>query len=219
MIEKKKTKHLPWKITKTIEFLKNSLLNSEISIVSTDTILGFLGNINLESYNKIHSLKERRVKDQPFLVLIGSKEKLKNFIDITTLTPNLSKMIDQCWPGPVTLIFKAKNDLPSFAKSKKNTIALRYPDHEGLLSLLKSFDGLFSTSANKTVEKAPENIDEINSDLIEKTDLLVYDEEMEKRTLPSTIIDCTNPQRLTVIRESLFPVKKLEEYYGEKFEK
>ena len=66
MIEKKKTKHLPWKITKTIEFLKNSLLNSEISIVSTDTILGFLGNINLESYNKIHSLKERRVKDQPF---------------------------------------------------------------------------------------------------------------------------------------------------------
>ena len=128
-------------------------------------------------------------------------------------------MIDQCWPGPVTLIFKAKNDLPSFAKSKKNTIALRYPDHEGLLSLLKSFDGLFSTSANKTVEKAPENIDEINSDLIEKTDLLVYDEEMEKRTLPSTIIDCTNPQRLTVIRESLFPVKKLEEYYGEKFEK
>src|SRR3989304_8985099 len=95
--------------------LSTSIYNDEISIASTDTVYGFLANITEQSFKKLIELKGDRL-DKPFIILINSQEKLKHFIDVKKLTTATKNIIDNCWPGPLTIIFRAKKNLSTFLK-------------------------------------------------------------------------------------------------------
>jgi L-threonylcarbamoyladenylate synthase len=219
MLAKNNEKNLFWDDTKSSKKLEKSLKNNQISIVETDTICGFLANITKESFEQLHSLKKDRQKNKPFLVLINSQKKLKNFININSLTPQLKKLIANCWPGPLTIIFEAKNDLDTFLKSQKNTIALRCPSHKDLQTILKEFDGLFSTSANKAGKPAPKDLVDVDKDILEQVTYLLHDQKKEpKSQKPSTIIDCSE-KKVKIIRHGTYKIEQLEKYYGSKFEK
>ncbi len=205
--------------SQTIELLKNSLNNNKVSITSTDTLFGLLGNITLAAFNKLNTIKLQR-ENKPYLILIKSKDKLHEFVDSEALkNPNLIQLIDKCWPGPLTIIFKAKTGLPSFLTSDTGTIALRCPKHNNLQKLLEHFDGLFSTSANQSNKPTPTKIENISPEILKKIDYLVVDRESYlEQTLPSTLIDVSNKE-IKIVRPGAFPVNKLEEFYGKKFKK
>ncbi|MCK4265600.1 threonylcarbamoyl-AMP synthase [Candidatus Babeliales bacterium] len=206
---------LNWNNKKDLQQLEVSLKNDNVSIVSTDTVYGFLANITEKSFKKIEQLKNKK-RQSPFIVLISSKQKLEYFVDLKTISPNLNKLIETCWPGPLTIIFKAKKILPSFLVSRDNTIALRAPKHNGLIYLLKNFDGLFSTSANRAVMPAPTTFEEIEKDLLQKVDLFVDTPEEKKEKLPSTIIDCSKLSKIKIVRTGAYSKKELEKIYGSK---
>jgi L-threonylcarbamoyladenylate synthase len=211
MISKKK---LFWDNPDTIRNVKNSLKNDEICITSTDTILGLLGNLTEKSFNAINEIKGKR-NHKPYLILISDKTKLSNFINTNTLNEKILKIINTCWPGPLTIIFKAKKNLTKFLISKENTIALRCPKHMGLQRLLTYFDGLFSTSANTTNTPPPIQPENIDPQILKKISYLVIDSKKDlKQTLPSTIIDISDDKEVKVIREGTYSIKEIEEYYG-----
>ncbi len=221
MLEKNNDKQIFWENPSELKKLIKSLKNNEISIVSTDTIYGFLGNLTKYSFNKLNSLKEDR-KQKPYLILIEAEEKLEEFVNIKNLSPAILKIIKKCWPGAITLIFKAKESLPShLITAKEETVALRCPDHAPLRKILKSFNGLLSTSANKAGKEIPKNLQEINPSLLKKVKFFVDYKKPQKETcnIPSTILDCSNPNKIKVVRSGIYPIKKLEELYGSKFEK
>ena len=221
-------KHLCWTEPSTIEKLKNSLKCDQISITSTDTILGFLANLSEKSFSALNNIKGERAQ-KPYLILISNKDKLKNFIAAdyfdqnNILNKKIFNLIKNCWPGPLTIIFKAKKDLSSFAVSKENTIALRCPDHAPLQKLLESFDGLFSTSANKTGTPPPTFLEDIDLQTSQQISYVATDEKFEvdrqhtlKQTLPSTIIDISTGKEVKVVRSGAFSINELEKYYGSK---
>ncbi|MFA5074608.1 MAG: L-threonylcarbamoyladenylate synthase [Candidatus Babeliales bacterium] len=205
---------------KTIEQLKKSLIKNNISITPTDTVFGLIGNTTLKSYKKLNNIKTKR-DNKPYLILIDSIQKLKKFIDKTyLLNPKIINLINNCWPGSVTIVFKAKKNLPKFLTSPQKTIAIRCPDHEELQKLLSNFNGLFSTSANISNQPVPSIIENIDPEILKKIDYLVVDRKHSfTQTLPSTIIDLSNDKEVKVIRKGAFPINKLEEYYGTKFKK
>lgn len=209
-----------WQKTLTPYFLRKSLKNDQISITSTDTVLGFIGQLTLKSFEKLNSIKEDRT-DKPYLIVISSQDKLKNFVQIENIDKNIEHFISQCWPGPVTLIFKANQQLPAFLTSATGTIALRCPNHKPLRTVLSSFDGLFSTSANKSGKPIPTNIEEIDHTIIEKIDYLVIDKDIQSnKVVSSTILDLSSPDgTIQVVREGAYPVKELEKLYGSSFKK
>ena len=209
-----------WKKTTTLVKLKKSLKNDKISISSTDTILGFLASLTLSSYQKLNELKGGR-QDKPYLILIASPVKLTYFIQIENITTHITHLLAACWPGPVTLIFKANPTLPAFLSSGSGTIALRCPNHTGLQNLLVDFEGLFSTSANKSGKPAPNNPEEIEHDILEKIEYIILDgEKQQPSLLPSTILDLTSPDgTVRVVREGSYPVSTLEKIYGTPFKK
>ncbi len=234
-MNKFENKIIYWNNNGTINKLSHSICNDEISITSTDTILGFLGNITKASLENIIKIKGKR-EEKPFLVLIDSVEKLSHFIDseIVNKNNNLKKLLKKYWPGPLTIIFNAKKNLPKFLKSKQNTIAIRCPKHTGLQSVLKNFNGLFSTSANKAGEKPvikPNELKEEHTqssrkastgtasvEILNKIKYLVIDSKDKfDQTLPSTIIDITNNGLVKIIREGEISIKELEKSYGENF--
>jgi len=217
---------ISWQNPKTIPFLKDSLKKELISITTTDTIPGLIGALTLESFNTLNKIKKFRSK-KPYLILIAEKNKIENFINPDNLNEKLINLMEKCWPGPLTLIFKAKKDSPSFLTSQENTIALRCPKHEGLLSLLEHFDGLFSTSANQSEQQPPQTIDEISLQILEQIKYVVIDDKKidRKKSLdkiqPSTMLDVTKAKDniIKVIRKGQYPIEKLEKYYGTKFNK
>lgn len=204
--------------------LKRSLLTNAVSITTTDTVLGFLAPITEAGFFNLNEIKGER-ENKPYLILIGTPKNLEVFVQIEKLTPAMFTLLANCWPGPLTIIFQAQANLPFYLKTEQGTVALRCPNHKGLLKLLTNFDGLFSTSANKSGHPVPQQIKDITQTLIKKIAYLVIDDtETTKAHQPSTIIDFSkamnNPTApVRVIREGAYPINELEKYYGSPFEK
>ena len=115
--------------------------------------------------------------------------------------------------------------MPAFLKSKEQTIAIRCPNHAGLKKILKPFNGLFSTSANRSNQPIPQNYVQIDSKILSEITLIVVEKKdidtnnNLNQTLPSTIIDVANCNNVKIIREGALKLKELEDSYGEKFVK
>lgn len=224
-------KRLSWGDFSNRKVLIKTLQQGSVVVSSTDTIYGFLGDAASQSYEEICSLKQV-ANLRPFLILISSPKKLFHFVDSSTIPLDITRFLDFCWPGPVTVICRAKPGLPQFLLSDAGTIALRCPNHEGLLEILPEFDGLFSTSANLSGQTPPQKLFDIDPEILDAVPYVVVDEESfdqedkvsPSKTLPSSIIDISSldysaktqaesgvPFR--VVREGVYSKEKLKEIY------
>ncbi|MFH0898610.1 MAG: Sua5/YciO/YrdC/YwlC family protein [bacterium] len=208
-----------WQNTDSITLLEQELKKDSICITSTDTVLGFLAASTEKSFQKLQSLKGER-DQKPFVILVENIFSLKKFVDMHSISNSVMTMLERCWPGPVTVVFRAGINCPSFCMSSEGTIALRSPDHHGLQKLLASYDGLFSTSANRSGKPVPINPEQIDQKIVQSIKYLVLDSDRHSMSqTPSTILDCSRgvEQGIRVIREGAFPIHELEDYYGSPF--
>jgi len=214
-------KKIYWENPKDRELITKLLKKDEIIVSSTDTIYGFLGDTTQKAWQNICDLKEVAQK-RPFLILISQEdilEKVSHFADLSELPEKTIKFIKSCWPGPVTFIFKTKSGLPEFLSSDTETVALRCPDHAGLQEILKDFNGLFSTSANKSAEPAPIKYSDISPDILEKIKYIICDAQESQQVTSSTLVnltslECDKELPFEVIREGAFSVEKLQDIYS-----
>lgn len=200
--------------TATITTLEAALLQGGVIAGSSDTILGLLADLTLAGFQELNRIKGRYEK--PYLILIADQQKLSHFVQLP-LDPQVKRLITECWPGPLTIIFKAKESVPSFMKSAQGTIALRMPRHTGLNMLLAHFDGLFSTSANKAGDPVAQDLEYLDQSIAQAAAYLVRDD-AKPENQPSTIIDATG-KKLKVIREGAYSVEELQKLIGARIEK
>ncbi len=204
-------RRLSWGNPETIGYLEKELRGGGVVLAEGDTVLGLLADVSEKGRAQLDHIKSRSKK--PYLILIGSPQKLFDFIEIDQKKVfQVEKLIDICWPGPVTLIFRARTGVLEAAQSAEGKIALRVPDHAGLLDLLQRFDALFSTSANSTGESVPSSIDAVDSSIIDSVAAIVVNEHTQSpHALPSTIIDCTG-EKLVVVRQGAFDSGRLADF-------
>ena len=124
------------------------LLNQKkIGLFPCDTVWGLVGCAYTTVGAEINRLKNRP-ESQPLIQLIGDV----SAVPTDCLTPAHTRLMQQYWPGPVTLI------LPT----PSGGIAYRQPDFEPLNYLLAQLERpLYSTSVNVTGESASVNTLEI----------------------------------------------------------
>lgn len=198
-----------WQDEQTISSLEKSLKADQCSITSTDTILGLIAPLTEHGFEKLNAIKGGR-QNKPYLILISSPQKLESFVETSLLSIKISDLIERCWPGPVTFIFKARPDWPRHLVSEQGTIALRCPKHPGLLRLLESFDGLFSTSANKSGQEPPQTLDQIDLSILEQINMIIMDKDrIPGQNLPSTILDVSDGKTINVVRQGAYPVSDI----------
>lgn len=207
-------KELFWHDEGAIEYIKKIIKKGEIVLAEGDTVLGLLADISEQGYKELDHIKNRSSK--PYLLLVANREKALNLIEKNTpLSFQIEKLMNFFWPGPLTLICKAKKDLPWYIRSSQDTIAIRVPKHQGLLELLQYFDGLFSTSANKSGEPVPNSLSGVDKMVKEQVICLVKnnleDNEDNDQQLPSTIIDCSGEQ-IKIIRKGAFSIEQLTDF-------
>ena len=189
------------------------MLKKEIVVISsTDTIYGFLSDVTSQCYDSICTLKRIKQK-RPFLILVSSVEKLSYFVDSKNLSDRIIRFVKSCWPGPVTIIFKSRDTYAYDTDACVNTVAIRCPKHDGLLSILPEFNGLFSTSANRSGQSSPKCLQDIDQDLLHEVGCIVTDsDKLCGGRLPSTIIDLSDGE-FKLVRPGAFPIETLKELY------
>ncbi len=196
----------------SIELFRAALQKDKLLVGASDTILGFLAAVTEKSKTFLDETKKR--VDKPYIILIGSLEKLDFFVDPQE-SARVRPLLAACWPGPLTVIFKAKKELPAFMKSLEGTIAIRVPDHAGLQKLLVHFPGLFSTSANISGRPVPTTVADFDPEILKRVTYVITEEgvgvESVQKKAPSTIIDCTGPE-IKVIREGAYSIAQLRRY-------
>ncbi len=121
--------------------------------IPTETVYGLAANAeNEEAVLKVFESKERP-KFNPLIVHGHSIEQLSNCV--VNFGEDALKLAKKYWPGPLTLLLNKQNvsDLVT-AGSKK--VAIRIPNHELTLKLLKSLEyPLVAPSANKYQRLSP----------------------------------------------------------------
>lgn len=178
-------------IKKVVEIFKNG----GVIVFPTDTVYG----IGCDPYNenavkKIYEIKSRdKIKSLP--VLAYSIDIVKQIVMMDKLT---EKMVEKYWPGPLTLILKLKDQKLKKSLNLEEKIAIRIPNSECTLKLLKECNLLVGTSANVSGDSSftdPQKCIE---------NLKNYDAFVDGGTITSkgesTIIEIEN-EKIHVIRE------------------
>ncbi len=202
---------LLWNDKNTIDQVEKIVRGGGVVLAEGDTVLGLLADISIHGRAALDRIKNRDKK--PYLLLVENQAKALTFIEKDDAQFfQIEKIMNVCWPGPATLIFRAKHGGFPAITSQNGTIAIRVPDHAGLQSLLSRFEGLFSTSANLAGKQVPAKLDEVDPSIIQAVAGVVVNDSSSELTMPSTIIDCTE-EKIKIIREGAFPVEKLAEFF------
>lgn len=167
----------------------NIISNGGLVIMPTDTIYGILGDAtNEKAIKKVFDVKNR--DNKPLLILVNGIDMLKRYVvDINDLE---NKLIDQYWPGPLTIIFKKKN-INDLLTCGKDTVGIRYPNDDRLLELITKLDRpIFSTSVNISGEVNVVRLDDVQQSILDSVDYVI--DEGECNNSSSTIVVVINNQ-------------------------
>lgn len=174
------------------------LMNNGVIGYPTETVYGIGCNtFNAKAVNRIYDLKNRD-RGKALIVITADVIQISDLVE--TIPEQAERLIDNFWPGPLTIVFKASSRLQEFAFKKSKTIAVRIPDSKICLSLLKRCGfPLVSTSANKSGEPAATHAQEVISIFGDQLDAVI-DGGPAPSKMPSTVVDITKkPAR--IVRE------------------
>jgi len=129
-----------------------------------------------------------RARDMPPPVLVGTVRAASALIE--DLGPYGQDLIDEFWPGGLTIVCRANRSLNWDLGDTRGTVAVRMPLHPVALELLKETGPLAVSSANRTGEPAATTAAAAQEQLRE--DVSVYlDGGPCTADVPSTIVDLT----------------------------
>jgi L-threonylcarbamoyladenylate synthase len=184
--------------------------NGGVIAFRTDTFYGLGADpLNAAAVRRIRELKGRE-DSKPILVLISDASELDRFISKTTETGKtgrtFQRAVELYWPGPLTLVVRARAELPAELTAGTETIGLRLPADESVRDLVRTCGGsLTATSANVSGQPPASSAVEAQSYFPEGLDMIV-DGGRANSMEPSTVVDVSGPQprviRRGVITES-----------------
>jgi len=178
----------------------------------TETVYGLGACVYLEdAVKKIFKAKNRPL-DNPLIVHISNLEQLKSLVK--EIPEKAQKLINEAWPGPLTLIFKKNNNVSYIVTGGLETVAIRMPAHPVALKLIElSNCPIAAPSANIAGRPSPTNPKHVIEDLFGKIDIII-DAGDTFFGVESTIINiATDPPVL--LRPGPLPVEKIKEFLNE----
>ena len=161
-----------------------------------------------EALKKVFAIKGRDY-DKPLSLLIEGEAMLK---EVVSEIPSLATtLMQEFWPGGLTLIFKVSAKISPLVTAHTNTVAVRNPSHPIARMLVKSAKcPLTATSANLSGEKSCSSAEEVVKSLGNTVDLII-DGGQTEGLLPSTIVDLTStPPK--IVREGIISPEQLKTF-------
>ena len=195
----------PAQRTAGVEAAITALRNGELAVLPTDTVYGLAADaFSPVAVAMLFSARGRN-RSIPPTVLVGTARAAAALAD--DLGAFGQDLIDEFWPGALTLIFRASPTLLWDLGDTKGTVALRMPLHSVALDVLKQTGPLAVSSANRTGHPAATTADEAQQQLGEAVSVYL-DGGPCTDSIPSTILDLTGTIP-TLLRAGAISVDRL----------
>ena len=181
-----------------------ALNNHQVIAFPTETVFG-LGVFydDRDAYELLNKVKNRR-EDKPYTMMLDSVEKIANYASI----PNkYLPIIKKHMPGSLTILVKAKDNVPNYVTHNTGIIGIRIPSNKEALDLLKYVKKpLLVPSANKADQKPALSEEEVKEIFREEIAIIVPGKITSGE--PSTIIDLTGDE-IKLVRKGPIPLEEL----------
>ncbi|QPJ65454.1 MAG: threonylcarbamoyl-AMP synthase [Candidatus Nitrohelix vancouverensis] len=191
--------------------LKTLVGNGGVIAFPTDTFYGLGVDPRQErAIERVFQVKQRPA-DKPLLVLISSLKQAEGLVK--EIPSSAMKLIDRFWPGPLTLILPARDDLPRNLTAGTGKLGVRIPGNALTRQLL---DGiacpLTAPSANTSGFPPPRSASEVEEQLGQQIDWIL-DGGLTPGDKESSIVDLTRDLP-TLLRAGAVPTDDLESTLG-----
>jgi len=172
----------------------------------TETVYGLGANVfDEEAVRKIFEAK-KRPQDNPLIAHIGSIEHLD---DLAVNIPDYARiLIDEFFPGPLTLVLRKSADVPSVATAGLDSIGVRMPGHELARGFLVACGTpVVAPSPNLSGRPSPTTWEAVYEDLDGRIDCILQGDPTEIG-LESTVVDCTGDRPL-ILRQGVVTLEDI----------
>jgi tRNA threonylcarbamoyl adenosine modification protein (Sua5/YciO/YrdC/YwlC family) len=178
----------PMERTRGIAEAVSAVRRGDLVVLPTDTVYG----IGADAFTPaaVNALLEAkgRGRDMPSPVLVGSVRAAQALVeDFGTYGQDL---VDEFWPGALTLVCRANSTLAWDLGDSKGTVAVRMPLHQLTLELLKETGPLAVSSANRSGAAPARTAEDAETQLGESVEVYL-DDGTSGEADPSSIVDLT----------------------------
>ena len=103
-----------------------------------------------------------RPPNKPILLLVGNMDQLDHYV--ASIPPQYLDYMDRYWPGPLTLVFPAREDVPERLTGGTGTIGIRLTPHPLARALIRLLGHpITATSANISSQDPARTAEEVRS--------------------------------------------------------
>jgi L-threonylcarbamoyladenylate synthase len=154
-------------------------------VIPTETVYGLAAlALDQKAVEAIFRIKGRPL-DNPLIVHVAGLDQLASVG--AELSPLAARLAQRFWPGPLTLIVKARLPLP-WVTAGLDSIAVRQPAHPFAAALIRRVGPLAAPSANLSGRPSPTRARDALLDLLGQVPLIVDGGDLE-HGLESTVLD------------------------------
>ena len=191
--------------TEGIDAAVTAVRAGELIVLPTDTVYGIGADAFIPASVTTMLAAKGRGRNMPPPVLVGTARAAAALVD--DLGPFGQDLIDEFWPGALTLVFRASPTLLWDLGDTRGTVALRMPLHAVALDVLRQTGPMAVSSANRHGQPSATTSYEAEQQLGETVSVYL-DGGPCSDSIPSTILDLTGsiPK---VLRSGAIPVDRL----------
>ncbi len=154
----------------------------------TETVYGLGANaLDAEAVKKIYAAKGRP-SDNPLILHVCDVKMAESVVELNWRARYL---MEKFWPGPLSLVLKAKPIVPERTRGGLSTAAIRMPDNGIALELIRASGvPIAAPSANKSGRPSPTDAQTVKEDIGDAV-AMVLDGGPTRVGLESTVLDLT----------------------------
>ena len=177
----------------------------------TETVYGLGADaLNAKAVERVFEAKGRPA-DNPLIVHVADQRQLIDFVDEMPAVG--TKLINELWPGALTLVVKRTFLVPDIVAAHLDTVAVRMPNHPVARALIAAFgSGIVGPSANLSGRPSPTLARHVQYDLRGKIDMIL-DAGPTTIGVESTVIDITVDPPM-ILRRGGVAIERIERVIG-----
>ena len=148
------------RISREIETAAVLLREGSLVAVPTETVYGLAGNgLDEKVIESIYEVKGRPAV-KPISLMVPGPEAIDQLC--TEVSEAARQLAERFWPGPLTLVLRAKESVPEILRAGGATVGLRCPRQEQTLRLLREVEfPLAVPSANPSGAESPKDAEQV----------------------------------------------------------
>ncbi len=210
MTEKKET--LILKPTKeNIEIAAKIIRDGGLVAFPTETVYGLGADaMNADAVGRIYEAKGRP-SDNPMIVHISRASDIGQLTRM--LSPQIVEIIDNFWPGPLTIVVKKRPEVPDRTTGGLDTVAVRLPDSQVARDLISaSCCPIAAPSANLSGGPSPTRAKDVIADMMGRVDAIIEGDDC-RVGIESTVLDLSGDVP-TILRPGIITAETIEAALG-----